>query len=81
MFQKSDSDEMFARASQKLSSGVSGVWKPRCMREGANKLSLVPNINDQEMFPTFEDAEKIEKLRKDDERKRWYNSVLTVILS
>lgn len=47
-----------------------GVWKPRCLMQNANRASTVPNINDQEMFPTFEAAEKIEKLKKDDEKKR-----------
>lgn len=49
-----------------------GVWKPRCLMQNIGKAGAVPNINDEDLFPTFEAAEKIEKLKKDDEKKRLF---------
>lgn len=40
--------------------------------QNIGKAGAVPNINDEDLFPTFEAAEKIEKLKKDDEKKRLF---------
>lgn len=49
---------------------VTAIWKPRRFIQNIARPGAVPNINDQDLFPTFEAAEKIEKLKKDDEKKR-----------
>lgn len=51
---------------------TASVWKPRCLMQNIARAGAVPNINDQDVFPTFEAAEKIEKLKKDDEKKRFF---------
>ncbi|VDK50484.1 unnamed protein product, partial [Gongylonema pulchrum] len=76
-FKKKESEEVIMPVPQKQ---TTGVWKPRCLLQNAVNRTAggVPNINDQEMFPTFEDAKKIEKLRKDDEKKRRNDGFTTV---
>lgn len=55
------------------------IWRPRhLVAQNAFRTGVAPNIADQEMFPTFEDAEKIEKLKKDDEKKRKNDGFTTV---
>ncbi|KHN83093.1 hypothetical protein Tcan_10689 [Toxocara canis] len=56
------------------------IWRPRHQLAAQNALrgGAAPNIADQEMFPTFADAEKIEKLKKDDEKKRKNDGFTTV---
>ncbi|KAK6100750.1 Uncharacterized protein BM_BM9047 [Brugia malayi] len=57
---------------------TTAVWKPRCLMQNITRASAVPNINDQDLFPTFEAAEKIEKLKKDDEKRRRNDGFTTV---
>ncbi|OZC05720.1 hypothetical protein X798_07306 [Onchocerca flexuosa] len=57
---------------------MASVWKPRCLMQNVARTGAVPNINDQDVFPTFEAAEKIEKLKKDDEKKRRNDGFVTV---
>lgn len=48
------------------------IYRPKHIQLAtANRTGPVININDQEMFPTFEAAEKMEKLRKDDDKKKF----------
>lgn len=48
------------------------LYRPRHLVQAASRVGAVPNINDQEMFPTFEAAEKMEKqMKKNDDRKRF----------
>uniref|UniRef100_A0A0M3I636 Protein CDV3 homolog n=1 Tax=Ascaris lumbricoides TaxID=6252 RepID=A0A0M3I636_ASCLU len=56
------------------------IWRPRhqLAAQNAMRAGAAPNIADQEMFPTFADAEKIEKLKKDDEKKRRNDGFTTV---
>ncbi|VDD88929.1 unnamed protein product [Enterobius vermicularis] len=44
------------------------------------KTGVVPNLDDHDMFPTFADAEKMEKINKDVERKK-KNDGFTVVTS
>lgn len=44
-------------------------WRPKRM-QAPIKTGAAPNINDQEMFPSFEDAEKIEKQNKEHDKKK-----------
>lgn len=67
--QKKESDEIILPVPKKQ---TTGVWKPRCLMQSVARAGAVPNINDQDLFPTFEAAEKIEKLKKDDEKKRLF---------
>lgn len=73
--EKNESEEMILPVPRKQ---ITGVWKPRCLMQSIARSSAVPNINDQDMFPTFEAAEKIEKLKKDDEKKRRNDGFTTV---
>lgn len=68
-FQKKESEEIILPVPTKQ---TTGVWKPRCLMQNIARAGAVPNINDQDLFPTFEAAEKIEKLKKDDEKKRLF---------
>ncbi|VDN57997.1 unnamed protein product [Dracunculus medinensis] len=57
------------------------IYRPKHIQLAtANRTGPVININDQEMFPTFEAAEKMEKLRKDDDKKK-KNDGFTMVTS
>uniref|UniRef100_A0A915PGH8 Uncharacterized protein n=1 Tax=Setaria digitata TaxID=48799 RepID=A0A915PGH8_9BILA len=73
--EKKESEEVVLPVPKKQ---TTGVWKPRCLMQNIARAGAVPNINDQEVFPTFEAAEKIEKLKKDDEKKRRNDGFTTV---
>ncbi|KAL4001679.1 hypothetical protein ACH3XW_0265 [Acanthocheilonema viteae] len=75
--EKKESEEIILPVPKKQ---TTGVWKPRCLMQNIARAGAVPNINDQDLFPTFEAAEKIEKLKKDDEKKR-RNDGFTVVTS
>ncbi|EFO22356.1 hypothetical protein LOAG_06129 [Loa loa] len=75
--EKKESEEFILPVPKKQ---APGVWKPRCLMQNTARVSAVPNINDQDLFPTFEAAEKIEKLKKDDEKKR-RNDGFTIVAS
>ncbi|MCP9258860.1 hypothetical protein DINM_001856 [Dirofilaria immitis] len=73
--EKKESDEIILPMPKKQ---TTSVWKPRCLMQNIARAGAVPNINDQDVFPTFEAAEKIEKLKKDDEKKRRNDGFITV---
>ncbi|CAG9533001.1 unnamed protein product [Cercopithifilaria johnstoni] len=75
--EKKESEETILPVPKKQ---TTGVWKPRCLMQNIARTGTVPNINDQDLFPTFEAAEKIEKLKKDDEKKR-RNDGFTIVAS
>lgn len=57
------------------------VYRPRHLLNQATQQlrgSAAPNIDDQEMFPTFAAAEKIEKLHKDIDKKKKNDGFTTV---
>lgn len=57
------------------------VYRPRHLQNQAAqplKAGAAPNIDDQEMFPTFAAAEKIEKLNKDIDKKKRNDGFTTV---
>lgn len=57
------------------------LYRPRHLAHAPLKGDIVPNINDQEMFPTFEAAEKMEKMMKRNDDKKRKNDSLTSVTS
>ncbi|VDN04447.1 unnamed protein product [Thelazia callipaeda] len=72
--EKKEPEEMVLQIPKKQ---TPAVWKPRCLMRNAVRTDVAPNIDDQEIFPTFKDAEKIEKM-KNDEKKRRHDGFTTV---